>query len=191
MKWMLPAACLLCCALLSPAFAADEAPAALSFKVKSLDGKEVDLSQFKGKVLLVVNVASRCGLTPHYEGLQALYEESKDDGLVVLGFPCNQFGKQEPGTSADIATFCSDNYSVTFPMFEKIDVNGENAAPFYQHLTSLKTPPKGDGKVAWNFEKFVIDRNGEVIARFEPRTKPSDPLLLKTLAAALAEKAGE
>jgi len=186
MKWILPAALLLC-AIAADASAEDAKQTALSFKVDTLAGEQVDLSQYKGKVILVVNVASKCGLTPQYEGLQALYEANKDKGLVILGFPCNQFGKQEPGTPQEIAAFCKDNYSVTFPMFAKVDVNGEEADPFYRYLTGLKMPPKGAGKVAWNFEKFVIDREGNVIARFSPRTKPTDPELVKVLQGELAD----
>ena len=167
---------------------ADESkPAALDFKVKSIAGKEVDLSQYKGKVIVVVNVASECGLTPQYEGLEALYEKYSDKGLTVLGFPCNQFGKQEPGSDAEIAQFCETNYKVKFPMFSKVEVNGEGAAPLYKHLTSLDIKPKGKGQVAWNFEKFVIGKNGEVVARFAPKTEPDDPELIKTIEAELAK----
>lgn len=163
------------------------APAALDFKVKSINAKEVDLAQYKGKVIVVVNVASECGLTPQYEGLEALYEKYSDKGLTVLGFPCNQFGMQEPGSDAEIAEFCQSNYKVKFPMFSKIDVNGENAAPLYKHLTSLDAQPKGKGQVAWNFEKFVIGKNGQVVARFAPKTEPDAPELIQTIEAELAK----
>ena len=165
---------------------AEEPPAALNFKVKSIAGKDVDLSQYQGKVLVVVNVASECGLTPQYEGLEALQKKYADKGFAVLGFPCNQFGKQEPGTDAEISEFCQTNYKVTFPMFSKIDVNGENAAPFYKHLTSLETKPKGKGQVAWNFEKFVIGKKGDVVARFAPKTEPDAPELTAAIEAELA-----
>jgi len=147
-------------------------PAALNFTMKSLDGKDVDLSKYQGKVILVVNTASQCGLTPQYKGLQSTYDKYKDQDFVVLGFPCNQFGEQEPGTAKEISEFCTKNFGVTFDMFAKIDVNDDKAAPLFKYLTSLDTKPKGAGKVSWNFEKFLINKNGEVVARFEPRTEP-------------------
>ncbi len=150
----------------------DEAPAALSFTMQTLGGETKKLSDYEGKVVLVVNTASKCGLTPQYAGLQGLYEKYKDKGLVVLGFPCNQFGGQEPGTATEISTFCTENYGVTFPMFAKINVNGESACELYKHLTALETMPAGSGDISWNFEKFLIDRSGKVVARFSPRTKP-------------------
>ncbi|MBX3440887.1 MAG: glutathione peroxidase [Planctomyces sp.] len=153
----------------------DAVPAALDFTMKSLDGKPVELSKYDGKVVLVVNVASECGLTPQYKNLQTVYDQYKADGLVVLGFPCNQFGAQEPGSAKEIQEFCTKNYGVTFDMFEKVDVNGDKAAPLFKHLTSLETKPKGAGKVSWNFEKFLINREGEVVGRFEPRTEPDSP----------------
>ena len=158
---------------------------ALQFKMKSIDGKQVDLSQYKGKVIVVVNTASKCGLTPQYAGLQKLYDQHSKEGLVVLGFPCNQFGRQEPGTASEIKNFCSDNYEVKFPMFAKIDVNGEKQAPFYKQLCAMDLQPKGSGKVQWNFEKFVIDRNGHPVARFSPRTKPNDPEFLSVIKSSL------
>lgn len=175
-------------ASLPAADAETSVPAALNFKLQSLEGKDVDLSQYRGKVLLVVNVASKCGLTPQYKELQALHEKYSSQGLAVLGFPCNQFGAQEPGTAQEIQQFCSANYGVTFAMFSKIDVNGDQAAPLYKHLTALKTAPKGPGKIDWNFEKFVIGRNGEVVARFAPRTKPDDPAVLEVIERELAKK---
>lgn len=164
--------------------AADEgkkAPPALAFEMENLDGKKVSLDSYSGKVILVVNVASECGLTPQYEGLQGLYEKYKDKGLVILGFPCNQFGSQEPGTAVEIKSFCTKNYGVTFDMFAKIDVNGDKAAPFYKHLTSLDTKPKGSGKVGWNFEKFLIGRDGAVVARFAPTVAPDADDLVKQI----------
>lgn len=152
----------------------------------TLDGKPASLGDYRGKALLVVNVASRCGLTPHYTGLEKLYRAHRDEGLVLLGFPSNQFGAQEPGTAEEIQAFCSSKYDVTFPLFSKIDVNGERRAPLYAELTSAPTKPVGPGDISWNFEKFVIDRRGEVIARFAPPTKPEDPALLSALATALA-----
>ena len=150
----------------------------LDFKMRSLDGKQVDLNQYKGDVVLVVNVASECGLTPQYTQLQALHEKYGPKGLRVLGFPCNQFGRQEPGSSEEIQEFCSSNYGVTFDLFEKVDVNGEDACPLYQFLTRLDAKPKGAGNVSWNFEKFLINRDGTVVHRFEPQTKPDDPVLV-------------
>ena len=167
---------------------AAKVPAALNFKMNSLDGKEVDLSQHQGKVVMVVNVASKCGFTPQYEQLQMLYEKYGPKGLVVLGFPCNQFKAQEPGTAQEIQEFCRINYGVTFPLFAKIEVNGDGACPLYKHLTSLDTKPKGPGKIDWNFEKFIIGRNGKVVARFAPKTKPDAPEVIKVVVAELTKK---
>lgn len=165
-----------------------EPQSAGDFAVTTIDGDEVRLGEkYEGKVLLVVNVASRCGLTPQYTALQELHESHQERGLAILAFPSNQFGGQEPGTNEEIATFCSDNYDVTFDLFSKIDVNGDNAHPFYAWLTSQKTAPKESGDISWNFEKFVIDRNGNVIARFSPRTSPDDKELLETIDGALDE----
>jgi glutathione peroxidase len=175
-------------ACVSPAMAEEKAESPLNHKVKTIAGKEVDLSQYKGKVVMIVNVASACGLTPQYEGLQALHEKYADKGLVVLGFPCNQFGKQEPGSDAEIAEFCKSNYSVEFPMFSKIDVNGDNADPLYKDLTGADTKPVGPGKISWNFEKFILDRNGKIAARFSPKTTPDDAEVIKTIEAELAAK---
>ncbi len=165
-----------------------EAPAeksALDHKVKTITGKEVDLNDYKGKVLLVVNVASRCGRTPQYKDLQALHEKYGEKGLKVMGFPCNQFGKQEPGTNAEVLEFCKDRYNVTFDMFSKIDVNGEEAHPFYKHLTSVPAKPKGAGDVGWNFEKFLISKEGKVVGRYSSRTSPSSPLVKAQIEAEL------
>jgi glutathione peroxidase len=171
----------------SNAPAEEKAPAALNFTMKSITGKEVNLADYKGKVLLVVNVASKCGLTPQYEELEDLHEKLKDKGLVVMGFPCNQFGKQEPGTDAEIAEFCEATYKVKFPMFSKVDVNGEEAAPLYKYLTSVETKPKDKGDITWNFEKFVIGKNGEVVARFAPRTAPDSKEVMAVIDAELAK----
>ncbi len=167
---------------------AKKVPAALDFKMKSLAGKEVDLSKYRGKVVLVVNVASKCGLTPQYRQLEALHDKYSGKGLVVLGFPCNQFGGQEPGTADEIQEFCRLNYGVSFDLFAKIEVNGDGACPLYKYLTALETKPKGPGKISWNFEKFIIGRNGEVVARFAPPTKPDAPEVLKVIEAELAKK---
>jgi glutathione peroxidase len=161
-------------------------PAVLNFKMNLLDGKEADLSKYSGKVLLIVNVASKCGLTPQYEQLEALHQKYADKGLAILGFPCNQFNQQEPGTADEIREFCRAKYGVTFDMFAKINVNGDEACPLYKHLTALDTKPTGAGKISWNFEKFVINRHGEVVARFAPRTKPDDPEVVKVIETELA-----
>jgi glutathione peroxidase len=170
------------------AASAEKAPPALDFKMKSLAGKDVDLGQYKGKVVLIVNVASKCGLTPQYKQLESIYEKYSKDGLTILGFPCNQFLQQEPGTAEQIEQFCRVNYGVTFPMFAKVEVNGEGACPLYKYLKSLATEPKGPGEISWNFEKFLVDRNGKVVARFAPRTKPDDPEVIKAVEGELAKK---
>src|SRR5690242_17368304 len=146
---------------------------ALNFKMKSLDGKEVDLAQYQGKVVLIVNVASKCGYTPQYKGLEALYEKYKDRGLVVLGVPANDFGGQEPGSDKEIAKFCTDKYGVTFPMLAKVStIVGDDKVPLYKQLTSKETDPKFAGEIKWNFTKFLIGRNGEIVNRFESKVKP-------------------
>lgn len=173
-------------AFLSMASAVDH-ECALNFKAKTIDGKTVDLEDYEGKVVLIVNTASRCGLTPQYAGLQQMYEKYQGKGFVVLGFPCNQFGRQEPGTEAEIKQFCSANYNVSFPMFSKIDVNGGEAAPIYKYLTSQDTKPAGKGDISWNFEKFLIDRDGQLVGRYAPRTKPDDADLVKAVEAELGK----
>ena len=168
---------------------APESP--LDFKMKTLAGKEVELADFKGKVVVMVNVASRCGRTPQYEPLQALYEAHKDDGLVVLAFPCNQFGKQEPGTAEEIQEFCSTNYGITFPIFAKIEVNGDDAAPLYKYLTSLKPDTVGTsspGKIGWNFEKFLIGRDGKVVKRFGSKVDPAGDEMTTAIEAELKKE---
>lgn len=142
------------------------------FKAKNLNGKEISLDKFKGKTLVVVNTASKCGLTPQYEGLEKLYQKYKDQDLVILGFPCNQFGNQEKGSSDEINEFCQVNYGVSFQMFEKIEVNGKNAHPLYKYLKSKLSGGILSSKIKWNFTKFVIDKNGRPIKRFSPTTKP-------------------
>jgi glutathione peroxidase len=153
----------------------------LGQKMKSLQGKPVELSDYKGKVLLVVNTASQCGATPQYGDLQALYEKYSKDGLVVLGFPCNQFGKQEPGDSQEIAAFCKKDYGVTFPMFAKVEVNGENACDLYKYLTSQEASPQDPGKVKWNFEKFLIGKDGKVVERFRTSVNPSSKPVVEAI----------
>ena len=142
------------------------------FTVDDIGGKPVKLDRYKDKVLLVVNTASKCGFTPQYKGLESLYRKYKDQGFAVLGFPCNQFGSQEPGNEQEIATFCETNYDVTFPMFRKIDVNGEGTAPVYRYLKSAKPGLLGTEKIKWNFTKFLIGRDGKVIARYAPNDTP-------------------
>lgn len=163
-------------------------PRPLCFTMKSLSGSDVDLSKYQGKVVMIVNVASKCGLTPQYQQLQQLHEKYAKDGLAILGFPCNQFLSQEPGTADEIREFCRVNYGVSFDLFSKIEVNGDGACDLYKCLTALDTKPVGPGKISWNFEKFVLGRNGEVVARFAPRTKPDAPEVLKVIKAELAKK---
>lgn len=170
------------------------------FNVKRIDGTNVELRQYAGKVLLLVNVASECGLTPQYEGLEKLYSEYKEKGLVVLGFPANEFGSQEPGSNAEIQEFCRTNYGVNFPMFEKIVVKGQNQHPLYHYLITNKPEAvlKPDSKliprlkekglltgasndIKWNFEKFLIGKNGEIVERFSPDIAPMDPIILKSV----------
>lgn len=167
--------------------AQEDAKTVLGFKMKSLTGEDVDLAKYKGKAMLIVNVASKCGLTPQYEQLQKINEEYADKGLAVLGFPCNQFGNQEPGSAKDITEFCTNEYGVTFDMFAKADVNGDKASALYKYLTSLETQPVGAGPISWNFEKFVVDREGNVVARFSPRTKPDAPEVVAAIKKALGE----
>lgn len=156
-----------------------------ALQATSIDGHNVSLGSYAGKVLLIVNVASKCGLTPQYKALQATYEANKDAGLVVLGFPCNQFAGQEPGTAAEIQNFCELNYRVTFPMFAKVDVNGEGAHPLFAALTSTETKPEEKGPIKWNFGKFLIGKNGDVLARFAPTEDPSGAVIQAAIAAAL------
>jgi glutathione peroxidase len=177
---------LLVCALMSVSARAADSNRAIDFEVRSIDGETVNLKDYQGKVVLVVNVASQCGLTPQYTELQALYEKYKDQGFVVLGFPSNQFGSQEPGTNEEIKEFCSTKYSVSFPMFSKVDVNGPDATPLYKHLTAQDAPPAGSGKISWNFEKFLIGRDGKLINRFAPRTNPTDADVVKAIETELA-----
>lgn len=140
---------------------------------KSIAGEEVSLGEYKDKVLLIVNTASKCGFTPQYKGLEALYEKYKDQGLAILGFPCNQFGHQEPGDSDEISDFCERNFGVTFPLFEKVDVNGDDAHPLYVHLKEEAPGLLGSKSVKWNFTKFLVGRDGEVVKRFAPKDKPA------------------
>ena len=142
------------------------------FSANSLDGTPVDLSRYRGKVLLIVNTASQCGFTPQYKGLEQLYREYHERGLEVLGFPCNQFRQQEPGSEAEIGAFCEKNFGVSFPLFAKIDVNGDGAHPLYRHLKQAAPGVLGTRSVKWNFTKFLVDRDGRVVKRYAPTTKP-------------------
>ena len=162
----------------------------LKFTMKSLDGEEVDLAKYEGQVVMIVNVASKCGYTSQYTQLQQLHEKYAEQGLAILGFPCNQFLWQEPGSATEIQEFCRENYGVTFDMFAKVDVKGENACDLYKFLTALDTQPKGAGKIGWNFEKFIVDRSGNVVARFGSGTKPDAPEVVEIIERELAKTAG-
>ncbi|CAN5627554.1 glutathione peroxidase [soil metagenome] len=153
--------------------------------VQSLDGGPADLHDIEGKAALIVNVASKCGLTPQYEALERIHERYADQGFTVLGFPCNQFGEQEPGSSEEIATFCSTTYGVTFPMFAKIDVNGSERHPLYAELTEVRDDEGEAGDIQWNFEKFLVSPSGEVVHRFRPMTDPEAPELITAIEDAL------
>ncbi len=160
-------------------------PSFHDFSARTIDGDERALSSYQGSVCLVVNVASRCGLTPQYDGLQRLYTAYQGRGLTVLGFPCNQFAGQEPGSEAEIKDFCSANYGVGFPLFAKLDVNGPERHPLYAWLAQQDAKPEGAGDIRWNFGKFVIGRNGEVVARFGPQTEPQAREVLDSIERAL------
>ena len=159
----------------------------LDFKVKDIDGTEVDLAKYKGEVVLIVNTASFCGNTPQYKGLEALYEKYKEKGFAVLAFPANEFGAQEPGTDAEIKEFCTSKYHVTFPVFSKIKVKGDGIDPLYQYLTGKDTDANFAGDVSWNFAKFLVNRKGEVVARFAPGDKPETDKVTSEVEKALAE----
>lgn len=170
-------------ALASAAVAADSI---YDIPLKDIDGKNTSLKPYQGKVLLIVNVASKCGFTPQYEALEAVYKKYKDQGLVVLGFPCNQFGQQEPGTDAEIKQFCTSKYDVTFPMFDKLEVNGANRNPLYVLLAGEGSPFPGN--IGWNFTKFVIGRDGKILNRFASPVKPDSAEVTQAIEAALAAK---
>ena len=155
----------------------------LGHKVKDIDGKDVDLADYKGKVLLIVNTASKCGLTPQYEGLEKVYRKYKDKGFVILAFPANEFGKQEPGTNPQIKEFCKSNYEVSFPLFEKIVVKGDGIHPLYKQLTSTEGY---SGDIKWNFAKFLVGKNGEIVARFDPKEKPEGEKVIAAIEKALS-----
>src|SRR5271157_4418301 len=170
------------CLMSASAFGASSV---LDFTMNQLNGKPVPLTNFKGKVMLVVNVASQCGYTYQYEGLEKLYEKYKDQGFVITGFPANNFGGQEPGSNEEIGAFCKSKYGVTFPMFSKISVKGADIAPLYKFLTDKTANPKTGGDIQWNFTKFLVDRNGKVIQRFEPPVEPLSKELVTAVEAAL------
>ena len=157
----------------------------LRFTMADIDGKMVDLAQYKGKVVLIVNTASKCGLTPQYEALQAIHEKYSDRGFTVLAFPANNFKNQEPGTNEEIKSFCTLNYNVSFPLFSKISLKGDDIHPLYQYLTSEDTNPGFAGEISWNFTKFLVNRQGRVAARFEPRTKPDSEEVVEAVEKAL------
>ncbi len=159
----------------------------LKFQVKDIDGKPVALDKYKGEVLLIVNTASQCGYTPQYRGLEAVYDKYKAKGFAVLAFPANEFGRQEPGSNAEIKAFCSTNYEVSFPLFSKIVVKGEGIDPLYAYLTGKDTNPKFAGEIPWNFAKFLVNRKGEVVARFGPGDAPESETVVKAIEAALGE----
>jgi glutathione peroxidase len=177
---------LLCALLLAQVVSVRAAGNLYGIPVKDIDGKDTSLKPYEGKVLLIVNVASRCGYTPQYAGLEAIQKKYESKGFTVLGFPCNQFGKQEPGTDAEIKEFCSSKYQVTFPMFDKIDVNGPERHPLYVSLAGSDSPFPGD--IKWNFSKFLITRDGKIIKRFDSKVKPESPEMTQAIEAALAQK---
>ena len=157
------------------------------FTPKSIDGQDAPLSAYKGKVLLLVNVASKCGFTPQYSALEAIYEQYKDQGLVIVGFPANNFMAQEPGSNEEIKTFCTRTYHVSFPMMSKISVKGDDQDPLYRYLTDKSANPETGGDIKWNFTKFLVDRDGKIVARFEPATKPDSEQVKSAIENALAQ----
>ncbi len=175
-----------------PAASKDNTPVSpLDFTVKTIDGKDQNLAAYRGKVVLMVNVASKCGFTPQYKALEALHEKYADKGLVVIGFPANNFNHQEPGTNEEIKEFCTSKYDVKFPLMDKISVKGNDTAPLYQFLTSEKTNGDFAGEIGWNFTKFLVDRNGNVIGRFSSQTKPDDAKVSGIIEKALEAKPAE
>lgn len=189
-KIVLAAMILVCSGLASiakemPMGGGDEAKSIYDFTLKDIEGKDVKLSSFKGKVVMLVNVASKCGFTPQYEGLQKVYAKYQGQGLVILGFPANNFMGQEPGTNEEIKTFCSTKYNVTFPIFSKISVKGPDINPLYKFLTDKTTDPDFGGDISWNFNKFLVDRNGRIIARFNSPEKPEGEKVTQAIETAL------
>jgi glutathione peroxidase len=172
-------------AMVGLAASALSAASIYDYTINSIDGKPTPLSSFKGKVVLLVNVASRCGYTPQYTGLEALYEKNKDKGFVIVGVPANNFMSQEPGTNEEIKTFCKSKYDVQFPIMSKVSVKGSDKTPLYQYLTSPEQNPKTGGEIKWNFTKFLIGRDGQILARFEPAVTPEDAALTSAVSSAL------
>jgi glutathione peroxidase len=165
----------------------NDSASVLGFTMKKNDGTPVKLDQYRGNVLMIVNTASKCGFTPQYAGLEKLYEKYKDRGLKILAFPANNFGAQEPGTDAEIKTFCTAKYNVSFDLFSKISVKGEDKAPLYHFLTEGQKDPALNGEIKWNFQKFLVNRRGEVVARFEPADDPTSPKVTEAVEKLLAE----
>jgi glutathione peroxidase len=172
---------------LAAGLTAAQAASIYDFTMKSIDGQPVSLKSYSGKVVMLVNVASRCGFTPQYAGLESLYEKYKDRGLVIVGIPANNFAQQEPGTNEEIKKFCSSKYNVSFPMMAKVSVLGEDKTPLYQFLTDKTQDPQFGGDIKWNFTKFLIDRNGKLIARFEPNVTPDSPEVQSAVESALGK----
>jgi len=170
---------------IAAAVAGAEAHSIYDFTMKSIDGQQVSLKSYHGKVVLLVNVASKCGFTPQYAALESLYEKYKDKGFVIVGVPANNFMQQEPGTDAEIKTFCTNKYNVSFPMMSKVSVLGEDKTPLYVFLTDKSSDPKFSGDIKWNFTKFLFDRNGSPVARFEPNVKPDSPEVIAAIEQAL------
>ena len=185
MKILLVAFLVLSLLVSATAFAASSL---YDFTMPALNGSPTPLAGFKGKVVLVVNVASQCGYTPQYTALEAIYEKYKAQGFVIVGFPANNFGAQEPGTNAEIKTFCSSKYNVTFPMMSKVSVKGDDTTPLYQYLTDKSANPSTGGDIQWNFTKFLIGRDGQIVARFEPKVTPDSPEVTAAIEKALAAK---
>lgn len=171
----------------TPTTQPSQAAGVLSYTMKDIDGHDVPLSKYQGDVILLLNVASYCGNTPQYTALEKLYEKNKAHGFTILGFPANNFGSQEPGTDKEIKEFCTSKYQVSFPIFSKISVKGSDKAPLYQYLTVQETAPQKAGEITWNFEKFLIGRNGKVVARFAPKTQPDDPMVLAAIEHEIAQ----
>jgi glutathione peroxidase len=179
--------CLTLMLTIAAAVAGAEAHSIYDFTMRSIDGQQVSLKSYSGKVVLLVNVASKCGFTPQYAGLEAVYEKYKDRGLVIVGIPANNFAQQEPGTDEEIKKFCSNKYNVTFPMMSKVSVLGDDETPLYQFLTDKSANPQIGGDIKWNFTKFLFDRNGKPVARFEPAVKPDSPEVTAAIEATLGK----
>lgn len=173
--------------LLSALFAFAAEKSVYDYTLNSIDGQPAPFAAYKGKVLMVVNVASRCGYTPQYSALESVYQKYKDKGFVIVGVPANNFGAQEPGTDAEIKTFCTRKYNVQFPMLSKVSVKGSDTTPLYQYLTDTKANPKTGGEIKWNFTKFLVDRQGSIVARFEPEVTPDSPQVVSAIEQALGK----